>query len=174
MIPVVRRSYPSTYPSSVSLGALWRILADSNSPAQRDNGGKFDVDHIAVLRVALGGPYGGLGRLPALAAMPGCPRPLLSQICARRQDLGIPQCKRPTTLTSGAIRRPPTTWRRVRHREPRHRAAIQRAACQYGQTALISTFVMLGDILTAFGVPEEQLVELARQAARAELLTDPR
>ena len=52
--------------------------------------------------------------------------------------------------------------------------AIQRAEDEYGLTALISAFVMLGDILTAFGVPEEQLVELARQAARAELLTDPR
>jgi hypothetical protein len=37
-----------------------------------------------------------------------------------------------------------------------------------------SAFVMLTDILTPFGVTEEQLVELARQAARAEVLTDPR
>jgi hypothetical protein len=44
--------------------------------------------------------------------------------------------------------------------------AIQQAENEYGMTALISAFVMLGDILTAFGVPEEQLVELARRAAR--------
>ena len=43
---------------------------------------------------------------------------------------------------------------------------IQRMEAEYGQTTLISAFVMLGDILTGFGATEEQLVELARQAAR--------
>jgi hypothetical protein len=113
---------PARTPAAFRSARYGGFLRTRTLPLSAIMAGKFGVDHIAVLRVALGGPYGGLGRLPALAAMPGCPRPLLSQICARRQDLGIPQCKRPTTLTSGAIRRPPTTWRRVRHREPRHRA----------------------------------------------------
>jgi hypothetical protein len=47
--------------------------------------------------------------------------------------------------------------------------AIQRAEDEYGPTALISAFVMLGDTLTAFGVAEEALVRLARQAARMQL-----
>jgi hypothetical protein len=47
--------------------------------------------------------------------------------------------------------------------------AIQRAEVEYGQTALIGAFVMLGDILTAFGATEEQLVELARQSTRIQL-----
>jgi hypothetical protein len=52
--------------------------------------------------------------------------------------------------------------------------ALKLAQDQYSVTTLVSAFVMLSDILTAFGVTEEHLVELARQAARAELLTDPR
>lgn len=47
--------------------------------------------------------------------------------------------------------------------------AIQRAEVEHGPTALISAFVMLGDILTALGVAEEQLVELARLSARMQL-----
>ena len=45
--------------------------------------------------------------------------------------------------------------------------ALERTEDQFGPTALISAFVMLGDILTAFG--EEALVRLARQAARMQL-----
>lgn len=51
--------------------------------------------------------------------------------------------------------------------------AIQRAEDQHGPTALISAFVMLGDVLTAFGVTEAQLVELARQSARIQLSASP-
>ena len=51
--------------------------------------------------------------------------------------------------------------------------ALQRAEDQYGPTALISAFVMLGDVLAAFGVTEEQLVELARQSARMQLTSPP-
>ena len=47
--------------------------------------------------------------------------------------------------------------------------AIQRAEVEYGQTALIGAFVMLGDILASFGATEEQLVGLARQAAHISL-----
>jgi hypothetical protein len=47
--------------------------------------------------------------------------------------------------------------------------AIQRAEVEHCPTALISAFVMLGDILTAFGVTEEQLVDLARLSARMQL-----
>ena len=38
--------------------------------------------------------------------------------------------------------------------------ALKLAQNQYDVTTLVSAFVMLGDMLTAFGVPEEQLVEL--------------
>jgi hypothetical protein len=47
--------------------------------------------------------------------------------------------------------------------------ALKLAQDQYGVTALVSAFVMLGDILTAFGVTEQQLVELTRQAAHLRL-----
>jgi hypothetical protein len=47
--------------------------------------------------------------------------------------------------------------------------AIQQAEDRYGLTVLVSAYVMLGDILTSFGVDEEALVELARQGARVEL-----
>jgi hypothetical protein len=47
--------------------------------------------------------------------------------------------------------------------------ALKLAQDQYGVTALISAFVMLGDILTAFGATEEQLVKLAREAAHISL-----
>lgn len=47
--------------------------------------------------------------------------------------------------------------------------AIQRAEAEHGLTALIGAFVMLGDILAAFGLVEEQLVELARLSARMQL-----
>jgi hypothetical protein len=51
--------------------------------------------------------------------------------------------------------------------------AMQRSEEQYGLVTLISSFVMLGDILTAFGVTEAQLVELARQSARIQLSASP-
>ena len=46
---------------------------------------------------------------------------------------------------------------------------IQRAEVEYSPTALISAFVMLADILSAFDVTEEALIRLARQAARMQL-----
>ena len=48
-------------------------------------------------------------------------------------------------------------------------SALKLAQDQYGVTTLVSAFVMLADILTASGVPEEQPVELARQAAHLRL-----
>jgi hypothetical protein len=57
---------------------------------------------------------------------------------------------------------------RIASREP----AIQPMEVEYGQTALISAFLMLGDILTAFGLPEEALVRLARQAASHQARAD--
>jgi hypothetical protein len=45
-------------------------------------------------------------------------------------------------------------------------APMQRAEEQYGLAALIAAFALMGDVLTAFGVTEAQLVELARQSAQ--------
>ena len=39
--------------------------------------------------------------------------------------------------------------------------------------ALVSSFVMLGDVLTAFGLTEAHLVALARQSARLRLVSPP-
>jgi hypothetical protein len=44
--------------------------------------------------------------------------------------------------------------------------ALQRAEDQHGLAALIAAFAPIGDVVTAFGIPEAQLVELARQSAR--------
>jgi hypothetical protein len=51
--------------------------------------------------------------------------------------------------------------------------ALRQAENEYGLTPLISAFVMLGDVLTAFGVTEEQLVGLARESARMQLSDPP-
>jgi hypothetical protein len=76
--------------------------------------------------------------------------------------------------TLRASRRPLTTWPWGFKIAARDIApAIQRAEDQYGPTTLLSAFVMLGDILSAFGVTEAQLVELARQSARIQLSASP-
>lgn len=45
-------------------------------------------------------------------------------------------------------------------------AAFHEAEERHGPTVLVSAYVMLGDILTSFGLREDELVELARQGAR--------
>jgi hypothetical protein len=45
--------------------------------------------------------------------------------------------------------------------------AMQRADL----ATLIAAFALIGDVLTAFGITEAQLVELARQSARLRLMT---
>jgi ATP-dependent helicase YprA (DUF1998 family) len=52
--------------------------------------------------------------------------------------------------------------------------AMQRAEEQYGLAALIAAFALLGDVLTAFGVTEAELTELARQSARMQLMSPSR
>jgi hypothetical protein len=39
--------------------------------------------------------------------------------------------------------------------------------------ALVAAFALLGDVLTAFGLTEAQLVELARESARLQLVSPP-
>ena len=47
--------------------------------------------------------------------------------------------------------------------------AIRWTEDRHGRTVLVVAFVMLADILSAFGIREEELVRLARQGARMRL-----
>jgi hypothetical protein len=47
--------------------------------------------------------------------------------------------------------------------------AIRLTDDRHGPTVLVAAFVMLADILSAFGIREEELVRLARQGARMRL-----